>query len=65
VMRLSEAVKYSDPTPASGKLERSLERAVEDVEEAVKSGDVQNVIRACTLAERALKERNDYVKNSK
>ena len=65
VMRFSEAVKYSDPTPASGKLERGLENAVREIENAAKSQDSESVIKACTLAERALKERNDYVKNAK
>lgn len=65
VTRLSESIRYSDPTPASGKLERSLENAVEGLKEAVKSGDVQAVSRACVTAERALKERNEYVKNAK
>lgn len=65
VMRLSEAVKYSDPTPASGKLERGLESAMNELEAAAKSHDEQSVIRACTLAERALSQRNEYVKNAK
>lgn len=65
IMRFSEAVKYSDPTPASGKLERGLENAVREIENAAKNQDSEAVIRACTLAERALKERNDYVKNAK
>lgn len=65
VMRLSEAVKYSDPTPASGKLERGLESAMNELETAAKSHDEQSVIRACTLAERALSQRNEYVKNAK
>lgn len=65
VTRLSEAVRYSDPTPASGKLERSLENAVEGLKDAVRSGDVQLVSNACVTAERALKERNEYVKNAK
>lgn len=65
VMRLSEAVKYSDPTPASGKLERGLESAMNELESAAKSHDEQSVIRACTLAERALSQRNEYVKNAK
>ena len=65
VRKFAEAVKYSDPTPASGKLERGLENAVRDIENAAKSQDSQSVIEACTLAERALRERNDYVKNAK
>lgn len=65
VMRFAESVKYSDPSPASGKLERGLENAVKDIESAAKTQDSQAVINACSLAERALRERNDYVKNSK
>ena len=65
VIRLSEAVRYADPTPASGKLERSLESAVDGLKDAVKSGDVQLVSNACVTLERALKERNEYVKNAK
>lgn len=65
VMRFAESVKYSDPTPASGQLERGLENAVNDIESAAKTHDSESVMRACTLAERALSERNDYVKNAK
>lgn len=65
VMKFSEAVKYSDPTPASGKLERGLENAVREIESAAKTQDSESVMRACTLAQRALSERNDYVKNAK
>lgn len=65
VMKFSEAVKYSDPTPASGKLERGLENAVKEIESAAKTQDSESVMRACTLAQRALSERNDYVKNAK
>ncbi|MBQ6114299.1 MAG: hypothetical protein IJL11_02890 [Synergistaceae bacterium] len=65
VVRFSESVKYSDPTPASGKLERELENAVKSLEDSAKGSDVQAVIRACTLAERALSQRNEYVKNAK
>ncbi len=65
VVRLSEAVRYSDPTPASGKLERALDGAFEDLDSAAKTQDTQAVIRACTMAERALNERNEYVKNAK
>ena len=65
VIRLSEAVRYSDPTPASGKLERSLESAVDGLKDSAKSGDVQTVSNACVTLERALKERNEYVKNAK
>ena len=65
VRRFAEAVKYSDPTPASGRLERGLENAVREIESAAKSQDSESVMKACTLAQRALSERNDYVKNAK
>ena len=65
VMRFAESVKYSDPTPASGKLERGLVNAVNDIESAAKTNDSESVMKACTLAQRALSERNDYVKNAK
>ena len=62
---LSEAVKYSDPSPASRKLERELEDAVSELERAAKGSDADAVIKACVAAERALSMRNDFVKNSK
>lgn len=65
VVRFSEAVKYSDPTPAKSGLERALDEAVRGIEEAAGTKDLQAVMRACTVAERALRERNEYVKNAK
>ncbi len=65
VLKLSEALRYSDPTPASGKLERALDDAVNNLVEAAKSNDMGTITGACTLAERALRERNEYVKNAK
>lgn len=65
IANFSEALRYSDPTPASGKLERALKDAINNLEEAASNGDIQAVIKACTLADRALRERNDYVKNAK
>lgn len=65
VRNFAETLRYSDPTPASGKLERALENAVKELEAAASGGDVQEVVRACTLAVRALQERNEYVKNAK
>ena len=61
----SESLRYSDPTPASGRIERALEEAVKNIEGAVSGKDLQEIMRLCTLAERALKERNEYVKNAK
>ena len=65
LVNFSEALRYSDPSPASRKLENDLEDAVKNLESLSGSQDVQAILRACTLAERALKERNEYVKNSK
>lgn len=65
VKNFADALRYSDPTPASGKLERSLEDSVRNLEETASGGDIQATARACTLAERALRERNEYVKNAK
>ena len=65
ITRLADSLKYSDPTPASGKLERALDEAIDNLEGAAKSGNLDEVLRMCTLAERALQMRNDYVKNAK
>ena len=64
-VRFSEALRYSDPTPASGRIERALESAVKNLEEAVAGRDIAEISRACTMAERALKERNEAVLNAK
>ena len=63
--RFADSLKFSDPTPASGKLERALEQAVDNLESAAKSGNLDEALNMCTLAERALQMRNDYVKNAK
>lgn len=65
VVRLSEGLKYSDPTPAPGRIERNLEEAIMNLEEAAKGGDVQEILRMCTLAVRTLKERDDAVLSAK
>ena len=65
LMRFSESLRYSDPTPASGKIERSLEEAVNNLQEIAKGGDVTEIMNACTLAERALRERNEAVIRAK
>ena len=65
VISLSESLKYSDPAPASGKLERELENALQKLEQAAATKDMNIILGACTLADRALRERNEYVKNSK
>lgn len=65
LVNFSEKLRYSDPSPASGKLERELESAVKNLEALSGTQDFEAVIQACTLAERALTARNDYVRNSK
>ena len=65
LMRFSESLRYSDPTPASGKIERNLEEAITNLQETAKSGDVAEIQKACTLAERALRERNEAVIRAK
>ena len=65
VMRFSESIRYSDPTPAAGKIERRLESAIAELEGSVKGGDAEEVTRLCTAAERALRERNEAVRAAK
>lgn len=65
ISRFADSLKYSDPTPASRKLERELEDAVDNLEASAKSGNLDEALKMCTLAERALQMRNDYVKNAK
>ena len=65
LVNLSEAIKYSDPTPASRKLERDLEDAVNNLEKVASGKEISEISRACTLVERALRERNEAVINSK
>ena len=62
---LAESLRYSDPAPASRSLERELENAVKNLASAAEGKDPEEVARACVLAERALKERNEYVINNK
>ena len=61
----SEALRYSDPTPASRRTERELEEAVKNLESVSLNKDINEISRACTLAERALRTRNDEVINSR
>ena len=62
---LSDSLRYSDPTPASGKLERALEEAVNNLASVAANKNPEEISRACVAAERALKERNEFVINSK
>lgn len=67
LINLSEKLRYSDPTPASGKIERALDDALKNLQSiaAKPEHDLGEILRACTIAERALTERNEAVKNSK
>ena len=67
LMNLSEKLRYSDPTPASAKIERALDDALKNLESIASQPehDINAILRACTIAERALKDRNEAVKNSK
>ncbi|MBQ9418929.1 MAG: hypothetical protein IJU31_00985 [Synergistaceae bacterium] len=68
VMRVSnfaEALRYSDPTPASSRIERDLDLAVQRLAVAVESKNPEDISRACLEAERALKDRNEFVINAK
>ena len=62
---LAEKLRYSDPAPASGRIERELEDAVKNLVSAAEGKNLEEISRACVLAERALKERNEYVINNK
>ena len=65
LLNFAEALRYSDPTPASRKIERELEDAVKNLESVSLNKDMNEISRACTLAERALRTRNEAVINSK
>ncbi len=71
IKNLSEAVRYSDPTPASRKIERELEDSVAELKRIVvdvihnSKEDFTEISRACKEAQRALKVRNEAVINSK
>jgi len=62
---LAEKLRYSDPAPASRNLERELENAINNLASAAEGKNPEEISRACVLAERALKERNEYVINNK
>ena len=65
VANLAEALRYSDPAPASSKIERELDLAVQRLVVAAESKNPEDISRACLEAERALKDRNDFVINNK
>ena len=43
IANFAEALRYSDPTPASGRIERSLEEAVKNLESAVSGRDIGEI----------------------
>ena len=61
LVNLSEALRYSDPTPASSKLEKALEEAVAALGASSAGKDLTEISEKCVAAERALKERNEAV----
>ncbi len=63
--KLSDSLKYSDPTPASRSLENALDDAIENLAAEISSADPEKILRACTLAERALRDRNNAILNAK
>ena len=67
LVNLSEKLRYSAPTPASGRIERALDDALKNLEGVASKPehDINAILRACTMAERALKDRNEAVKNAK
>lgn len=67
LVNFSEALKYSDPTHSTSKIERSLYEAIKNLEDisSQPGRDLDEILRACTLAERALHERNEAVLNAK
>ena len=65
VSNLAEALRYSDPTPASSRIERDLEDAVKNLAAAGTAKEFDKIPQLCLTAERALKDRNNYVINAK
>ncbi len=61
----ADSLRYSDPAPASEKIEKALTQSVENLEAAAKTKDITEISSAFIAAERALKERNEFVINSK
>ena len=62
--KLSESLQFSDPTPGPRDLENALDGALA-VLERTDQGNVTELLRACTLAERALEARNAAVLSAK
>lgn len=62
--KLSESLQFSDPTPGPRDLENALDGALAALERTDQSNAVE-LLRACTLAERALEARNAAVLNAK
>ena len=59
--KLSESIKYSDPTPAGSKYENDLDEAINKLENVAP----ENILIACELVKNALNLRNEAVLNSK
>ncbi len=65
--KLSDSLKYSDPTPATKALENALDESLEKLSNEIHAEGIDSVkvIEACTLSERALRDRNNEVLNKK
>ncbi|MCR4819211.1 MAG: hypothetical protein K5841_09680 [Fretibacterium sp.] len=63
--KLSESLQFSDPTPGPRDLENALDSALAVLERVNPEGGVQELLRACTQAERALEARNAAVLSAK
>jgi len=62
--KLSESLQFSDPTPGPRDLENALDGALA-VLERTDTANSAELLRACTLAERALEARNAAVLSAK
>ena len=62
--KLSESLQFSDPTPGPRDLENALDGALAVLERADTANSAE-LLRACTLAERALEARNAAVLSAK
>lgn len=65
--KLSDSMKYSDPTPASRALENEVDESLEKISNEIhaQEKDFAKILEACTRAERALRDRNNEVLNKK
>ncbi|MBR1671363.1 MAG: hypothetical protein IJ702_00375 [Fretibacterium sp.] len=68
LFKLSESLQFSDPTPGPRDLENALDDALEALEkmgDRLDASNAEELLRACTLAERALATRNAAVLSAK